>query len=223
MDAEILKALADLAWPVLATVILLILLPTIKRILHSREVSIKFGDMEVSVQDASDQLRKQVEDMQNQIRALTEQGFVSSDEVKTQALPDEETLAVSRLILWVDDKPANNAYEIAKFQGDGYEISTAESTSAALALLENGTVKPNAIISDLGRREGVWFNRTAGIDLIRGIRANDPSIPIYIYSSADCARKYEKEVYAAGGNGITASPVKLFEFVNSEVRSQSKE
>ena len=63
MNAETIKALADLAWPVLAAVVLVGLLPTLRNVIQSRNVTIKYGQMEVSVQDAADQLRRQVEDL----------------------------------------------------------------------------------------------------------------------------------------------------------------
>jgi hypothetical protein len=72
MNAETIKALAELAWPILAAVVLFGLLPPLRKVLQSRGVTIKYGQMESSVQDASDQLRKQVEDLQNQFRALQE-------------------------------------------------------------------------------------------------------------------------------------------------------
>jgi CheY-like chemotaxis protein len=218
MDAELLKAIADLAWPVLAAIILLALLPTIAKVLRSRGVTIKYGNMKLSVQDASDQLRKQVEDIQNQLRDLTAQEVAAKpagDDPGNIESPEEETAPEHRLILWVDDKPTNNAHEIAKLQKDGYDISTAESTAAALTLLQGGTTKPDIIISDMGRREGLGYNRNAGIDLVRSIRAQGLDTPIYIYSSAKTERKYAEEVRKAGGNGITSSPIKLFKFVAS--------
>ena len=224
MNAEVLKAIADLAWPVLAAIIFLALLPTIAKVLRSRGVTIKYGDMVLSVQDASDQLRKQVEDIQNQIQNLAAQRSAtlpSVDDHDSMEPQEEEIISIRRSILWVDDKPTNNAHEIAKLEGDGYDISTAESTSAALTLLQSGTKKPDVIITDMGRREGLRYNRTAGIDLIRGIRAQGLETPVYIYCSAKGARQYAAGVRNAGGNGITASPIKLFELVASGVHNNS--
>ena len=218
MDAELLKAIGDLAWPVLAAIILLTLLPTIMKVLRSRGVKIKYGNLELSVQDASDQLRQQVVDLQNQVRNLMAQGVgaaTTADQPEPHEPPEEEMVPTRRLILWVDDKPTNNAYEIVKLQDDGYDISTAESTRSALTLLQGGTTKPDIIISDMGRREGIGYNRTAGIDLVRGIRAQGLETPIYIYSSGKAARQYAEESRKAGCNGITSSPIKLFEFVAS--------
>jgi hypothetical protein len=52
MNAETIKAIAELAWPVLAAIVLLGFLPTLRRVIQSRGVTIKYGQMELSVQDA---------------------------------------------------------------------------------------------------------------------------------------------------------------------------
>ena len=58
-------------------------------------------------------------------------------------------------------------------------------------------VKSDAIISDMGRREGLGFNQTVGIDLIRGVRAQGMKMFVYIYSTADGTRRYGGFIGAA--------------------------
>ncbi|WP_457654336.1 response regulator [Rhodocaloribacter sp.] len=233
MNADVINAIATLAWPVLAALLLFALLPTLIRVLRSRSVSIKFGDMELSVQDVSEQMRKQIEDLQNQVSALKSSLAPPSSGAPAAgapapgapapgapaagaapASPATRTASPARKsILWVDDRPENNAFEIAKLQEDGYEIATATSTKAALAQLESGSVWPDLIISDMGRREGTLYRRTAGLDLIRAVRAKNIDVPIFIYASNEAVRKYSDQVREAGGNGITASPMELMEFI----------
>lgn len=215
MSADTIKAIAELAWPILAAIILLALLPTIRRVAQSRSVSIKYGQMELSVQDASDQTRKQLEDLQTQVRALQEA-------VGPSASPaDRPQLAASappriRTILWVDDKPQGNAHEIAKLQGDGWEISTAKSTDEALDLLGARTNHPTAIISDMARREGFTYRHAAGLDLIREVRARQVKSPIYVYTVSN-VDEYKPKVLELGGNGITSSPIELFRMLEHTV------
>jgi CheY-like chemotaxis protein len=117
----------------------------------------------------------------------------------------------------VDDQPAHNAYEIAKLQRDGLEISTAESTQAALALLESRAEPPALIVSDMGRREGLVVKRTAGLELIREARSRGINLPMYIYAAPEAVEKYRQQVLQAGGNGITASPLELFQFIDQSL------
>src|SRR5262245_17782163 len=64
-----------------------------------------------------------------------------------------------------------DSYTIENLTRMGIEVVPALSTSEALAKLK--TRKFDRIISDMGRREGITFNPTAGIDLVRTIRSTD--------------------------------------------------
>jgi PleD family two-component response regulator len=213
MNAEVIKAIAELTWPLLAMVALAAFIPPIRRIVQSRAFTIKYGDMELSVQDASDQLRKQIEDLQNQVRSIQEgRAPAAARRIGPEVSPAAP--AAPRTILWVDDKPRNNAHEIKKLQDDGWEISTAQSTNQALAFLNNRSTLPSVVVSDMARREGLTYHPSAGLDLIREIRARKIDVPVFIYTSSDVDR-YRDRVIKLGGNGITASPIDLFALVES--------
>lgn len=112
-------------------------------------------------------------------------------------------------ILWVDDNPKNNGYEIDQLAEDGYEVTTVRSTRQAEKKLAGG-LKPMLIISDMGRVEGDVFNPQAGLDLLKKIR----DIPVYHYVSYEAVRKYGDAVMEAGGKGITDSRLQLFRFID---------
>jgi CheY-like chemotaxis protein len=120
---------------------------------------------------------------------------------------------VDKTILWVDDRPSNNAHEIAKLREDnGYRVIEATSTAAALTALRNNQ-NPDVIITDMGREEDGKFKPDAGLNLIRSVRAMGIKAPIYIYTSPRRAEQIHDEVKAAGGNGATGSPVELFSLI----------
>lgn len=223
LDPDVLKALADLAWPILAAIIFFVLLPTIVRVAKSRAFSIKYGNMEISVQDAADGLRKQIEDLQNQVRSLQATGaatggMAAESVQKPSAAIPKGTIIRKGTILWVDDNPQNNAHEIKKLQDDGWDISIAESTEVALTLLQSRTSPPALVISDMGRREGITYRRTAGLDLIRELGKRQ--IPVILYTAEGVAREYREQVETAGGTGITASPMELFSLVEKTAARQ---
>lgn len=112
-------------------------------------------------------------------------------------------------ILWVDDNPRNNRYEIEQLGEDGYEVTVATSSQQAQKKLDGG-MKPMLIISDMGRTEGDGFNPTAGLDLLRKVK----DIPVYHYASYDAVREYRDAVIEAGGRGITDSRLQLFRFID---------
>lgn len=122
--------------------------------------------------------------------------------------------------LWVDDKPQNNAHEIVKLQDEGWDISTVESTAAALTWLQNRAASPALVISDMGRREGITYRKMAGLDLIREMRARGSMIPVIFYTSDSATKEYREQVEAIRESGITASPIELFRMVEKNAAQQ---
>jgi CheY-like chemotaxis protein len=203
-------ALGAYVWFVLALVVFLALYPTLKAIIRSRAFTIKVGSMQLSVQEANEQLQKQVEDLLEQVSDL-----------RLRAGPQEsvENLqSETPTILWVDDNPSNNAYETAKLRTDRVHVIEAMSTSEALAALSSGRLSPDVIITDLGRVEDGTFVPDAGLQLIRRAREIGFDKPIYMYSTRAAKLEREPEVIAAGGNGITDSPVELLTLLKGGVR-----
>ncbi len=203
---ELIKAAAALAWPMIAGVVLWRLFPVIKRVLESRGFGVKFAGMELSVQEASDQLRKQVRDLQDKIVALQ----LPPREDPAEAKPATTKRAFARRILWADDKPSNNAFEIAKLRDDGIEVVQARSTAEAIQILTADSSRFDAIISDMGRYENGRYQPSAGIDFISAAHAAGVTVPIFVYTSQATAIKKHQEVLKAGANGATCSPTDLF-------------
>jgi CheY-like chemotaxis protein len=241
---EILQAISSLAWPVLAGVALVVLLPTMKKIIASRGFTIKFGGTELSVQDASDQLSTQVQDLQNQVvelkqrqaalitavdsttAALDTAPSVRDEAVRSSILQAKEELRTakaykspperdtSKTVLWVDDNPTNNAYEIAKLErADRYRVDQAKSTRGALGKLK--LTNYAVIITDMGRQEDGNFVPDAGLQLISAVRDMGIETPIYVYTSPGSAEQLRDDVKNAGGDGVTGSPVELFSLIES--------
>lgn len=219
--AKLIESLASLAWPVIAAVLLWYLFPIVREIARSRAFTVKVGEMEVSVQEASEQLRQQIEDLQKKVSELRtrqtlgaspEESLKFQPEALREAAPQPTDTSPSPQVLWVDDKPAGNAYEIARLRDAGVEVSEVTTTDEALRLLTGGS-QFNAIITDMGRREGLSFRSQAGLDLIRAARAARVSSPIFVYATRKRVERTRDEVMLAGGNGATASTVELFEML----------
>lgn len=173
--------------------------------------SVEVGGQKLTVQEVSEKLGRDIEDLQKKVSELRQH-------LQQEAQPAAITGTVTRTtpvrrILWVDDQPTNNAFEIARLHSSGVEVVQATSTAEAMRLLSDDIQGFGAVISDLGRREGGTYDATAGIKLIRDARAAGVNTAIFIYSSARAAQRKRDDVLTAGGNGITASPVELFEML----------
>lgn len=117
-------------------------------------------------------------------------------------------------ILWVDDRPANNAGEIAAFNRMQIEVETCVSTEEALAVLAAAHDPFNLVISDWTRPAEQVSAPPAGLRLLRDIRASGLGVPVVFYyglvSPSELAKRREL-IEQAGGQGATSRPDELFE------------
>jgi CheY-like chemotaxis protein len=210
LASDAVDLILGLVWPVLIAVVVLALYPTIRRLMESRGFAVKVGMAEITVQQASDQLSAQVDDIREQVAALKERldaapGVASG--------PPSVPHDAPRSILWVDDHPENNVYEIASLQGRGLDVVHARSTAeAASALASSGQF--GAIISDMGRAEDGRFEADAGLSLIRVVRDQGLESPVLIYSSAPTIARTREQALQAGAAGATASATELMQMLS---------
>ncbi len=109
-------------------------------------------------------------------------------------------------ILWVDDRPENNAYERQAFEAMGFRFTLALSTDEALERVAQTEFA--AIISDMGRRE----SPREGYVLLDKLRNEGNNTPLYFYASSN-APKHKQETEEHRGQGCTNNPQELFEMV----------
>ena len=218
-DIEILKALTPLAWPLIASFILWKLFPAIRSIVNSRSFSVKVAGMEVSVQDATEQISSRIDDLQKQVIALREQ-TMGAQAATIGAMPDADQPAAQqaahKVVLWVDDNPNNNAFEIAHLTELGVEVITSVSTDEALEILQNRS-DIGAVVSDMGRREGGRYQGQAGLNLLVALRKAGNGTPFLVYSSAKYAASNNSQIIAAQGAGATSSQIELLQWLRSQL------
>jgi CheY-like chemotaxis protein len=219
LSHEWLQALASLLWPLIVLIVIWRLFPLIRSIAESRSFTVKIAGMEVSVQDATEKLREQIDDLQKkviEIRSGYPMAGASSAVVEAAiagatAREGEAPPARPRAILWVDDKPSNNAIEVASLRQRGIEVKQSQTTEEALAVLSGGGV--SAVLSDMGRFEAGKFISRAGLALLKNMRRAGHNLPFLVYTSPSTARNQDAQVRETGGDGATASPVDLMEWI----------
>ena len=85
---KLLDAISKLAWPLLAAALLWKLYPVLRKVFESRSFAIKVAGIDVSVQDASEQLAKQIQELQDQFLNLRQQFPTAFGEVKDTEPPE---------------------------------------------------------------------------------------------------------------------------------------
>ena len=221
--ARIIEAIGSLLWPLLVAVLLIRVIPHIpgvvadlRKAMRTRAFTVKVGGVELSVEDATEQLRRQVADLQTQVATqLAERG--EPDSSGPPAAPGAPAGAAAgpvagqdrATILWVDDAPDDNALELAKLRDDGLEVLLARSTAEAMDVLSlrRGI---RAIVTDLGRSEDGEFRSHAGLALLRQLREAEQDQPVLVYTSTRRVELDRQDAMEAGAVTVTASPIELF-------------
>ena len=206
--AALVSALASLAWPAVAVFLLVWLRGPVGELIASaklRKFKISIAGNELSMEEAAQQQSQVVLDLQTKLAELEKrlgpppEAAAAAAPMAARAVP----VARGRRLLWVDDIPRNNSYLIAALQERGVEVDTALSTDEGLAKF--AAQRYDVVVTDMGRAEG----RTAGIDLVRRLRAQGTQVPLYIYCSVDSAQRWRDEALQAGASDITASGTSL--------------
>jgi|WetSurMetagenome_2_1015567.scaffolds.fasta_scaffold579215_1 CheY-like chemotaxis protein len=104
-------------------------------------------------------------------------------------------------VLWIDDHPEWNSWEIALVESLGAQVRTAETTRSAKALIGKNF---DIVISDIAR-EG---NDTEGIDSLPSLRSAAPKTPVVFYVG-----QLQASGVPAGAFGITNRPDELFHLI----------
>ena len=134
--------------------------------------TLKFGDLFTAEVHLGSKQEAQAE---NAIREAERQRGVPVQPSPVLA-GDEATTTLAR-ILWVDDHPDNNLYEIIALENVGRFVTVATSTEAALFYLRE--LDFAAAITDIERAG----DPTAGESFIQRARASGHQLPIAVYTS----------------------------------------
>ncbi|HTE68154.1 MAG TPA: response regulator [Actinomycetes bacterium] len=217
--ARIIEAVGSLLWPLLVAVIVFRLAPHVpglvadlRRAMRTRAFTVKIGGAELSVEEATEQLRRQVTDLQTHMATqLAARGEVGEEPGAVAAGPVADQGRST--VLWVDDNPEANALVMAKLRDDGIEVLQARSTAEAMDVL---TLRRGvrAIVTDLGRTEGGEFRSHAGLALLRQLREAELDQPVVVYTSSRGVERHREDALEAGAAVVTASPTELFAALN---------
>jgi CheY-like chemotaxis protein len=217
--SDVVDSLTGVFWVVLAAVVIWRLLPTIRGIVESRGFTIKAGGAEISVQQASDTLAHGVDDLREQLTALKAQveagGAVAPAEGAAEAAASPIAAGVPQLrrVLWIDDHPENNVYEVQALQRKDVVVDQVTSTADGLNAVLHATIRYDVVITDIGRQETGHDRPQAGLEFIQQMRKEDLETPIFVYASAAAVGRLSDAIMAAGANGATSSATELLEML----------
>ena len=208
--SKLLSSLSSLAWPVLFAFLIFKFSDPLKKLIESargRKFTIKVAGNELTMEEASEQQRQIINDVQSKLAEL-EKRLATSSEVTF--LPDFSPTQSSKRILWVDDSPKNNSFIVASLEEKGAKVDIALSTEEGLQKFR--AFPYDIVISDMGRPEG----EKAGIDFAKKVRSINKAVPFFVYCGKWAARNLRKEALEVGITDITTSSTTLLSLVLSE-------
>ena len=216
--AQLLEAISRLLWPLFALGLVLAFRPAIAGIIESarsRKFTLKIGGQELTMDEASEQQRNLIADLQRKVAEMRKElagarAPEAVDFAAPQALPARKPSSV----LWVDDHPKNNSYFVEQLTKLGVGVDLALSTPEALEKLKRRGY--SVLISDMGRAENGKENATAGLDLLAIVRERYPDLPVVFFCSPYAARRYAAEAQRLGARGISSSATELFGLLHLE-------
>ena len=201
--SKLLSSLASLAWPAIFAVVIFKFAEPLKKLIESargRKFTIKVAGNELTMEEASEQQRLIVSDIQSKLAEL-EKRLITSPQVLLTS--DQVPIHNSKRVLWVDDRPKNNSFYVATLEDKGIKVDIALSTEEGIEKFKS--LSYDIVISDMGRPEG----EMAGIDLARKIRTLNKDVPLFIFCSKWAAQNLREEALQAGINEITSSGTTL--------------
>lgn len=201
--AKLLTALSSLAWPVIFGVLLFKFHEPIKTLIESvrgRKFTIKVAGNELTVEEASEQQRKIVNDVQSRLAEIEKQ---LEAKLSIPALAEASEISKSKRILWVDDKPKNNSFLVAALRERDHTVDIALSTDEGIRMFKDQSY--DIVISDMRRPE----DNKAGVTLAQEIRGLESEVPFFIYCDGWAARSLREEALSNGVTDITSSGTTL--------------
>jgi CheY-like chemotaxis protein len=120
-----------------------------------------------------------------------------------------------RRILWVDDNPEGNTYELDALR-KLFDVTTMRTTQEAERLLKTGGF--DAVISDIVRNEDGQVNYQAGAQVAAMAAAMQPPTPVFCYASDEAVRLQSQGLTEIGVVAVTSSYVDLVRAIRLQAR-----
>ena len=129
----------------------------------------------------------------------------SSEQLETRISSLENE--IERTVLWVDDQPSNNRYEVSALQALGIDVLQATDNRQAYEYFKQKQIA--LVVTDIGRKN----QATDGLDLVSTLSEQQAGVPVIVYTGIWGVENQGAEASGRGARAITASPVELTNLV----------
>jgi CheY-like chemotaxis protein len=185
---------------------------------RDRIQSIQGGPQGITITLADKQAARANLQMAEQTRGQADSDAKPEPERTTRSMRTAEdkisglTQKLQKTILWVDDHPSNNDYEVKALKPLGVDVIQVRSNDEAYSAIEKS--RPALVVTDIGRDR----EPTDGMDLTETVAKRWPDLPVLIYTSTRSLASKKDEALRRGAKGITAYPSELINMVIENLR-----
>ena len=191
-------------------------------LLKRESLTMKVAGMEISVSEAA---RKSGEDL-----AALQERVACLESLRAAAAPRERPsyddarapadYQALKSILWVDDYPSNNAFDIEKLEREGFRVRKEITTSGGLRAVAEEPF--GLVITDLGRNEAGEERPFAGLELIEKLRAKGFTAPVLVFGGRR-GIEHRDRLLQVGADEVTSSMVDVWKFIERKFGQRSEE
>jgi CheY-like chemotaxis protein len=116
-------------------------------------------------------------------------------------------------ILWVDDRPENNAFMVERLNSKCIDVVICKTSQGALSDLAR--MKFDLCISDMERLEEGREVADAGMRLLEKLKSDSPDLPFVFFTSSRSIARYRKQALELGAIDMIKSGMELYRILSS--------
>ncbi|MEV0086735.1 response regulator [Saccharopolyspora sp. NPDC050642] len=238
---ELITAIAQLLWPLIALLAIVVFRRAIGRVLRTaekRELEFEIGGQKLTMHELNDQQTEMIQDLQRQLSMLSKE-LADRDRIgipaetpkplPVPALPEPPEISGNGdghtedevppvgseplAVLWVSEKPEAHAILAEQLRDNGVRVTMTTNNDAALSELSQRQYR--LIVEDMGRKENGRWRPDAGLALLRELRDLGVDTPVIVYSTQRAQQQYGDQARRLGAVGTTSSAYEMFQNLQS--------
>jgi CheY-like chemotaxis protein len=213
---DVVDGVFKLAALALVAYVLIRLLPTMRERGFTANIfgtQISLHGPQHAIETVAETFKKQVDDLRAHIADLERPA-----ERPRPARPQVGPFGGGSSVLWVDDNPTNNVFEVGKLLDAKVAVKQVRTTREAIEAIRERPY--DLVVTDMARTEDGRERPEAGIDLLDRLRAQEapgrPVPPVILYCSGWAVKTLGHKATEHGAAAVTASTTELLDWVLAE-------
>lgn len=156
----------------------------------------KIAELKITIEKSFEQVESHIRVRQEEVDKWLVELSRPSQGADHASSPQDDSYQeriYGRRILWVDDNPANNSYQVELLTSFGARVEQVRTTEEALSSIKSGR-KYDLLISDMNRHK----NPKAGLEMLAKLQEEKSSVPVIFFSTRSSLQQFGDEALSSG-------------------------